>query len=327
MNLNDYSLVQNLTEAYLDVYEQEEVLDEANKLEIHKNASLRQRVGRRQARDFDDVLHPSDYDTQGEPVRQKTHKDSRGVKKEEVDIYDTILSHLLDEGYCNTVEAAEVLMVNMSEEWRDSIVEASPSNPTLYKGTHGQTPSKYQDGRSDAGKRISGNSKYGPGSYNTRHITTDAPTAPGARPVNTPPIGEDERKYNTFVKNSRRRIPSPLPESVDIYDIILSHLLDEGYCNTVEAAEVLMVNMSEEWRDSIVEETLDERRNVTDRPLGIMHRFGRGVRTPKGEKTELMGSDREGNPTGKYLRMKHEKKAKQRRRDRDAMGRGTWDKE
>ena len=48
-----------------------------------------------------------------------------------------------------------------------------------------------------------------------------------------------------------------------------------------------------------------------------------------------MGSDREGNPTGKYLRMKHEKKAaqrendadEQRRRDRGAMGRGTWDKD
>ena len=41
-------------------------------------------------------------------------------------------------------------------------------------------------------------------------------------------------------------------EQVDIYDIILSHLLDEGYAETPEAAEVIMVNMSEEWIDSIV---------------------------------------------------------------------------
>jgi len=41
-------------------------------------------------------------------------------------------------------------------------------------------------------------------------------------------------------------------ESYDIYDIILSHLLDEGYAETPEAAEVIMVNMSEEWRDSII---------------------------------------------------------------------------
>ena len=47
-------------------------------------------------------------------------------------------------------------------------------------------------------------------------------------------------------------------EEYDLYDIILSHLLDEGYAETPEAAEAIMVNMSEEWRDSIVEEMLDE---------------------------------------------------------------------
>jgi hypothetical protein len=44
-----------------------------------------------------------------------------------------------------------------------------------------------------------------------------------------------------------------MDESFDIYDVILSHLLDEGYAESVEQAEVIMVNMSEEWRDSIVE--------------------------------------------------------------------------
>jgi hypothetical protein len=42
-------------------------------------------------------------------------------------------------------------------------------------------------------------------------------------------------------------------ESYDLYDLILSHLLDEGYAETPEAAEVIMVNMSEEWREEIVE--------------------------------------------------------------------------
>ncbi len=47
-------------------------------------------------------------------------------------------------------------------------------------------------------------------------------------------------------------------EDYDLYDIILSHLLDEGYADTQEQAEVIMVNMSEDWRESIVEEVLDE---------------------------------------------------------------------
>jgi hypothetical protein len=55
--------------------------------------------------------------------RLRAHKASRGMKKEAVDLYDIILSHLLDEGYADTQEAAEAIMVNMSEEWRESIVE------------------------------------------------------------------------------------------------------------------------------------------------------------------------------------------------------------
>ena len=46
------------------------------------------------------------------------------TQKEEFDIYDVILSHLIDEGYADTFESAEAIMVNMSEEWRESICEA-----------------------------------------------------------------------------------------------------------------------------------------------------------------------------------------------------------
>ena len=43
-----------------------------------------------------------------------------------------------------------------------------------------------------------------------------------------------------------------MKEGYDYYNIILSHLLDEGYAETIESAEAIMVNMSEEWRDSIL---------------------------------------------------------------------------
>jgi hypothetical protein len=48
---------------------------------------------------------------------------SKNLKKEDYDLYDIILSHLLDEGYADTQEAAEAIMVNMSEDWRESICE------------------------------------------------------------------------------------------------------------------------------------------------------------------------------------------------------------
>jgi hypothetical protein len=47
-------------------------------------------------------------------------------------------------------------------------------------------------------------------------------------------------------------INDALREHYDYYDIILSHLLDEGYAETPEAAQAIMVNMSEEWRNSII---------------------------------------------------------------------------
>jgi hypothetical protein len=42
-------------------------------------------------------------------------------------------------------------------------------------------------------------------------------------------------------------------ETLDLYDVVLEHLLDEGYADTEEAATVIMANMSEEWREKILE--------------------------------------------------------------------------
>ena len=54
--------------------------------------------------------------------KEKRSSYPQSVKKEQVDLYDIILSHLLNEGYAETPEAAEAIMVNMSEEWRQSIL-------------------------------------------------------------------------------------------------------------------------------------------------------------------------------------------------------------
>ena len=59
-------------------------------------------------------------------------------------------------------------------------------------------------------------------------------------------------KEKSFPNRLRRADGQGIRDSYDYYDIILSHLLDEGYADTQEAAEAIMVNMSEEWRDSII---------------------------------------------------------------------------
>ena len=80
--------------------------------------------------------------------------------------------------------------------------------------------------------------------------------------ANTRAAGGDEGapRSQKIAKDARKprlsreiiRHPKPQAEQVDVYDLILSHLLDEGYANSVDAAEKIMVNMSEQWIESIL---------------------------------------------------------------------------
>jgi hypothetical protein len=74
-------------------------------------------------------------------------------------------------------------------------------------------------------------------------------------------------------KLERQKKTGVSAESFDLYDIILSHLLDEGYAETPEAAEVIMVNMSEDWRESIVEAKVDEKLPEHERSGARLKRY------------------------------------------------------
>ena len=77
-----------------------------------KNAAIRKRGGKQPSVPIKTVSGLKD-----------ANKESQSkLNKEQVDLYDIILSHLLDEGYAETQEQAEVIMVNMSEDWRESIL-------------------------------------------------------------------------------------------------------------------------------------------------------------------------------------------------------------
>jgi hypothetical protein len=88
---------------------------------------------------------------------------------------------------------------------------------------------------------------------------TPAPTTgnPPLRPPALPPItGKPSlRSGIQDLKNmgtaSRQR--QGLTQSFDVFDVIKGHLIDEGYADTEDAAIQIMANMSEEWRESIVE--------------------------------------------------------------------------
>ncbi len=93
----------------------------------------------------------------------------------------------------------------------------------------------------------------------------------------------------TNAKHAEKTRLQKLNNSYDLYDLVLSHLLDEGYADTNENALVIMANMSEEWRESILTEvSQDEFR------AGMMKAAAKmpsDVRTPSRE--ELFGSKEE----------------------------------
>ena len=67
----------------------------------------------------------------------------------------------------------------------------------------------------------------------------------------------------------------------DTFDAILEHLVAEGYADTNESALAIMANMSEEWKQSIVEARVDYGKSKEDKRKIRTARAGRaGVNLP-----------------------------------------------
>jgi hypothetical protein len=101
----------------------------------------------------------------------------------------------------------------------------------------------------------SNDTKDGPKSirYHTRANRIDDTLSGKRKPqVSRGKYAQQEKEKNRFSNRLTRSDNQGIRDSYDYYDIILSHLLDEGYAETPEAAQVIMVNMSEEWRENIV---------------------------------------------------------------------------
>jgi hypothetical protein len=145
----------DLTEAYYQVYQGQE-LDESEKWiqkAIEKPGSLHKQLGVSEDEKISAKKLTSAAKKGGKlGKRARLAKTLKSLHKEEVDLYDIILSHLIDEGYAETTEAAETIMVNMSEEWREDIIEkfVSPyEGKTTYKNIQGHSPATKAMQKSD----------------------------------------------------------------------------------------------------------------------------------------------------------------------------------
>ena len=71
---------------------------------------------------YDIIVEMNDFDLDDIVEAFEEHLVEEVEGEEYVDAYDVVLQHLLDEGYADSVESAESIMANMSEEWRSSIL-------------------------------------------------------------------------------------------------------------------------------------------------------------------------------------------------------------
>ena len=201
------------------------------------------------------------------------------VVKAGFDLFDVVIGHLLDEGYADTEESALAIMVNMSEEWRESIIEErapgvrpyKPGKPMSYsplkplsgekgdrsgygddtKFTQDTDAKSFKPGK-DVPKvkkfgRISRSIPHGIGDHANKtqsRVSTIVRKDPGAPKSQKLPPPEKKKPSREIVRRNK--------DTNESYDIILSHLIDEGYANSVEAAESIMVSMSEDWVSSII---------------------------------------------------------------------------
>jgi len=107
-----------------------------------------------------------------------------------------------------------------------------------------------------------------PAGGTAKPTTTATTTAPATAPATTPaapartfnPLMQRTFGYQTGYAPSQIKqdpkkmaVMGSLRNSFDPFDIVQGYLIDEGYAETEEAAAVIMANMSEEWKESILE--------------------------------------------------------------------------
>ena len=132
------------------------------------------------------------------------------------------------------------------KDWKD---RATPASKLKRKGGEEETVSQRMDREKPYGKRMTGQMAREYGSRHAAEVTRVVKGAGEPQAVTYPRKDRDEKKKPSreIVRRAKQE------ESFDLYDLILAHLVNEGYAETHESAIAIMANMSEAWVDTIVD--------------------------------------------------------------------------
>ena len=241
----------------------------------------------------------SGYDRAWKANLKALEKLEKKNQKESVDLYDLILSHLIDEGYADSYKDANTMMAHMSEDWYNDIVETA-----LDEGFVELTPEKQKRVERHLGtltskareqkRKLEGSiEKYKKRKANpvTRFLLgTRGPqqeVAKGAKELkktkrhletSMDAIGRSQAGRMASIQYKRNQVAQKLRElgvdpdaakkaksnikpfkrstqneSYYAYDLILLHLLDEGYADSYEQADSIIESMSGDWMIDILQ--------------------------------------------------------------------------
>jgi hypothetical protein len=183
--------------------------------------------------------------------RASEHVKKHGLKSLANEEVENWVNSLIEEGY----DLSDYTWDEMVEICIDEAARRTPKKNRGSKDTK-----SYQDGRSQGGMMSSGDSQVSGAGYMRRGGGIQTQTDPNERQPQQGRMDRYTRDEMEYRKTNLRAGkvhkvggPKGLPEEVDTFDAILEHLVAEGYADTNEAALAIMANMSEEWRESIVE--------------------------------------------------------------------------
>jgi hypothetical protein len=147
------------------------------------------------------------------------------------------LDYLVSEGYAETSEEA----MEIYEQLEDGVIEGI-----------------LDEIRGCGGKVDPENGKYGNGDSSAMMLSPKKKAEMMARraKMEAPSSGPGRSRHMARADRLDRVAKSMKEEAedVDTYDLVLEYLLDKGFADTEDSALQIMSNMSEEWRENILDE-------------------------------------------------------------------------
>lgn len=140
------------------------------------------------------------------------------------------------------------------KDWKDRSTPASILKKKKEEGgTEDETVSQRMNREKPYVKRMTGPMAREYGSRAAAEVTRVVKGAGEPQAVTYPRKGKEEegKKKTKLSREIIRR--GKQEEGFDLFDLVLAHLIDEGYAETAENATAIMANMSEEWVDAIID--------------------------------------------------------------------------